>query len=286
MLFALWSLEWVFSWSSALGWVAAPLQLAWWVGLAYFVVATRRLRAPGWLRTWLWLAAALAVTVARAVWIGEAGLSLFSALFDTPETRALGEHLLAHEGVRAFDAVFTSMFLGLLVGFYGACEAVFIAIAGGLTALLDGSRRAARVGWVKRAAVVLVQGPMVFLLLFAGLSAIAGALGAWVHPESTAAGARPIAQLPGQVAAIGVGLWALALAQLRWFAVLARGRVGARLCLGALGLAVTATLVYLTGPDARGVALGLVWLIVQVGALAWARPRPAAASEELSKRTG
>ena len=94
----------------------------------------------------------------------------------------------------------------------------------------------------------------------------------WGLPPSSMARA-------GLAAGVGLGLWALALVQLRWFAVLARGRLSTRLCLGALGIIVTAALVYLVGPTPRSIALALIWLSVQIVVLVWARPKPSAETE-------
>ncbi|MEZ4453985.1 MAG: hypothetical protein R3B09_31295 [Nannocystaceae bacterium] len=277
-LFVLWLLEWVLGWSEHLGPLTGVIELLWLCGLAYFVIEGRSGRLPRALHTWGWMLAVLAIAALRALWIGDAGLLLFTEIAREADPAWISE--LAHRReFTAADAVATSLILGLVIGLAGLVEAAIIAAMSKVGDLFRERREPARVGLLPRIAVTALQAPIFLALMGFGLACLAGALGTLAHPGSDVA--RPGADLRGWIeviALVGGGAWALAVVHLRRLEALAAGGAASRWILAAFALAGALAWAAASGPSPGGVALAALWLIAQLGALRWARPAPAAAS--------
>lgn len=270
-LFALWLLEWIAGVSAHLGPLAGTIGLLWLCGLVVFVFVSRRRGRPA-LHTWGWMLAVLAVTAVRALWLGDAGLRIFTEVLRDADPRLVAALVVRPEFTVA-DAVATSGVHGLAIGLAGLVEATFIAATSGLADLLGGRREPARVGLLPRLAVTLLQAPVFLALMGLGLAVLAGALGTLAHPD--AAAAAPKVDLRESMALLGLlggAAWALAVLHLRRLQQLARGGPANRWILGAFALAAALTVAFASGPSPGGLACALAWLVLQVAALRWARP--------------
>ncbi|MCB9701629.1 MAG: hypothetical protein H6711_07050 [Myxococcales bacterium] len=269
-LFALWLLEWVFAFSAALGRPGELLGLLWWIALAYFVIESRTGRMPRWLHTWLWLGAVLGIAVLRAWVIGDEGLLIFHAFAEMAgEPERLGALVASGEWIAA-DALVTSMLLGMLIGIAGLCESLVIMGMSWVGDLLGSRREAARVGIVPRMVVWALQAPIFGGLMGCSLAIIAGAVGALVHP-----GTSEVGDTAGLALGVGLGGWALAVLLFGRLGALARGGLVTRVILGIYAVFGVVVLLALTLPGLGALLLGIAWLIAQVAALRWARPRAA-----------
>ncbi|MCA9660275.1 MAG: hypothetical protein KC486_18170 [Myxococcales bacterium] len=272
-LFALWLLEWIYPWSALLGPLEGVVELAWWLGLGYFVLETRTGRTPPILHTWGWMGAVLGISILRAWVIGVEGLMLFQMLFaEAGYTESPSEIAAFAEG----DALVTSLFVGLLIGFAGAFEAAVIGVVSWVGDLFRERREAARVGLAPRLAVMVLQAPIAAALVCAGLAAVAGAIGNTAHPESAVPGWQE--DMMVVLLSAGIGAWFLGVLLVRRLSALASGGRLNRVLLALFAVAGSASVAVLGELSVRSVLLAILWATLQLAAIRWARPRAAAAS--------
>ena len=271
--FALWLLEWVYPWSGILGPLEGVVELIWWLGLGYFVLESRTGRMPQILHTWGWMSAVLVISVLRAWVIGVDGLMIFRMMFEEAGySESMSELAVFAEG----DALVTSLFVGLLIGVVGAFEAAVIGAMSWVGDLFREHREAARVSFVPRLAVGVLQAPLAAALVCAGLAAVAGAIGNTVHPESAVPGWQEDMMLV--LVSAGIGAWSLGVLLVRRLSALASGGLLNRVLLGLFAVAGSACFAVLGGLSVGSVLLAILWAALQLAALRWARPRAAAAS--------
>lgn len=271
--FALWLLEWIYPWSGHLGPLEGVVSLIWWLGLGYFVLESRTGRMPQLLHTWGWMSAVLVISILRAWVIGVEGLMIFKMMFEEAGySESVSEIAAFAEG----DALVTSIFLGLLIGVAGAFEAAVIGVMSWVGDLFRERREAARVSLVPRVAVIVLQAPIAAALVCAGLAAVAGAIGNSVHPESAVPGWQ--GDMMVVLVSAGIGAWFLGVLLVRRLSALATGGLLNRVLLGLFAVAGAACVAVLGGLGVGSVLLGTLWAALQLAALRWARPRPAARS--------
>lgn len=275
--FLLWVSEWIFSWSSWLGPVGVVVSLLWFIGLGYFVLASRSGRLPRALHTWGWMAAVLAIAALRAWWVGDEGLLFFAAMIREAGLEEVAQlaaqPAFAQREFAAYDSLVTSMLVGALIGLVGAIEAVIIAVTSWVGDLLREDRVKARVGLLPRITVFLLQAPIFVVMIAGGLAAGAGAIGTIAHPRAEMTGRfAELGDFVQLCAVVGVAAWVLAVVHLGRLHALAAGGRGTRVLLGLFAVAGAAGLAVIA-ESVLGYVASALWLVLQVAALRWARPK-------------
>jgi hypothetical protein len=271
IVLVVWAVFWMCGWITAFGTgtVGKTVSIGWLLMFGYLVVETRAARVPRSVHLIGWMTALLLVTMVKA-WRFDptAEPALFQTWFQQQPQLFANDSMTAHDRA-AMDAILGSVLAGIGLGLGGALEMLVIAIATWIGGLLRPDREPARVDWVPRLVVIVLQLPLLLALAAAGFGLVGGGTTYLVHDVPLSPALR--GEDAPAIWALGAGLWALAVFQLdRWFA-LARGAWWTRGALALLAVAATAGVLASGAGIAADVAT-LVWCALQLLALRWARP--------------
>lgn len=284
LLFGLWLSEWVLQWSDLFGEYGSVVSWLWLAGLVWFAVRSlAATRLPVGLVVWLWMAAILAVSLVRALWIGH------GAPAELIEHRADFEELLrqfptdSHDDFRrlahAFDILSVPAVAALVGAAFAAIELLLVAAS---LAIGDGLRASeARVRVLPRLGLAVLQLPTLLLVPALGVGVIAGLLA-----MTTTTLVAPDGGFPPEVTAVlasveagfwpilgfGAACWALGAVHLRRLFALADGGALTRVILALFALAPGLALL----ADEPGIgwrAAMIVWIALQLALVVAARPR-------------
>jgi hypothetical protein len=283
LLFGLWLSEWVLHWSDVFGERGDLVFWLWLAGLVLFAVRSlSRTRLPVGVVVWLWMAAILAVSLVRALWIGHGAPG---ELFADP---AAFEQMLrdippdAHGDFHQLAQIARVLSVPAVAAIAGAVLAgleIFIVAAS--LAIGDSLRDApARVRLLPRLGLAALQLPTLLVVPALGIGAIAGLLAVSTTTLVPPAGGVPeeativLATVDANswaILGVGAACWALGAIHLRRLLGLADGGLVTRLVLALFALAPGAVL-FADEPGVVWRAAILAWIVLQLGALAVARP--------------
>jgi hypothetical protein len=268
---AAWLSEWIVGWSNHLGRVGDVISTVWLIAFGVLVVATLPKKLPRGLHTWGWMFALLVISGARAWWFGGTDLGLFAELSkQAPDV----QQWFSDRDIAMIDAIANIWILGLAIGLAAAVDAMIFALTSWIGGLVYARREEPRVGLLPRICVFVLQAPAFVIEMGVGVAVFAGAMQIATHSEL-----RTRAPALGELdllATAGFGLiaWAIATLHLQCLFGLAKGRLPNRIALGVFAVAGAVGVAALSG-HVQGIALAAVWLVTQLAALRWAKPRSA-----------